>query len=427
MDVDPVELAHWKAVAAKPFDEAPRWEYLKWLKTRTDKSHQERAKFMALQMEAAFSKPWDSLALEAANFRSAYFAAWGPILPSEEREPRDARDWTPSYQVLQWREGFVERVQIWNLYQARNRLAEWLGDTPLTALDFRESFEQRSTPIIDIVRSPPFNRLRSLRVKPLGDACDELLTACDLTNLRELVIEGTRADTILPSSGDDAVRTLLKRPVAKQLRSLGLLLVGELREHALDSVDSLANLERLAVNDAIRGNQLSYLLEGLPNLRRLEIHGRNWGKTVGAWSRLPRLEELVVVNAPAQDLRETLGTNKLEGLVSLRIERVRDATAEDFAFAFRSLNRLQRLSIRRSSLGDEGLAAFLRSHAFPHLTALELQFARVTDAGLFEMPKSIHLPKLRWVRVDPIGDGVSSQCIYALNQRWEIANELAFE
>lgn len=63
-------------MAARPFDEAPRWEYLKWLKTQKDPSHQDRAKLMALQMDAALSKPWDALALELSETKVTYEASF---------------------------------------------------------------------------------------------------------------------------------------------------------------------------------------------------------------------------------------------------------------------------------------------------------------------------------------------------------------
>lgn len=427
MDVDPVELAHWKAVAAKPFDEAPRWEYLKWLKTQKDPSHQDRAKFMALQMDAALSKPWDSLALEAANFRSVYLPTWGPILPSTEREHPSDRNWMPAYVVLQWREGFPDGLQIWHPRRLGGRISEWLKSTPLTTLDFRENVEETFGAFFDLVRGDEFKRLRSLRARPGSDACDALLNECERGSLRELVIDGVWAGARLPNANANLLQTLARRPFMKQLRSLGLLMVG-VHDGALpESLEAFGTLERLSVNDAIRGEHLRALLEASTQVRRLELHGGGWGEVVACWSRVSQLEELVVVKAPARDLRALMATNKLERLVSLRIEGVRDATTDDFKFVFGSLNRLQRLSIRQSSLDDSGLGAFLESHAFPHLLALELQLTRVTDESLFQMTKSIHLPRLKWVRIHPIGDLVSSPCAYAINQRWRPGNALAFE
>ncbi|MFT3842328.1 MAG: hypothetical protein QM723_35385 [Myxococcaceae bacterium] len=426
-NVDPAELAHWKAVAAKPFDEAPRWEYLKWLQAQKDPNHQERAKFMALQMDAAFSKPWDLLALEAANFRSVYLPAWGPILPSTEREDPSKGNWTPSYVVLQWREGFPDGLQVWHPHKLGRQVSEWLKSTPLTTLDYRENVEPTFGAFFDLVRGDEFKKLRSLRVRPNLEACDALLTECERGSLHELIIDGVWASGRLPNANANLFQTLARRPFMKQLRSLGLLMIGVHDGAPPESLEVFASLERLSVNDAIRGEHLRALLEASTQVRRLELHGGGWGEVVASWSRVSQLEELVVVKAPARDLRALMATNKLERLVSLRIEGVRDATTEDFKFVFGSLNRLQRLSIRQSSLDDSGLGAFLESHAFPHLLALDLQLTRVTDESLFQMTKSIHLPRLKWVRVHPIGGLVSSQCVYALNQRWRPGNALAFE
>jgi hypothetical protein len=133
------------------------------------------------------------------------------------------------------------------------------------------------------------------------------------------------------------------------------------------------------------------------------------------------------VNATVRDVRALFATNKLERVKSLRLEGLRGGVPEDFAFIFASLNRLQRLSIRKTWLGDRGLDALITSHAFPDLLALELSETGATNESVFRLAKTIHMPRLRWARVGPFSQGLTELTVYALNKRWPVANASAFE
>ncbi|MFT3842329.1 MAG: hypothetical protein QM723_35390 [Myxococcaceae bacterium] len=476
MDVDPVELAHWKAVAAKPFDEAPRWEYLKWLKLQSDKSHEERAKLTELQLEGALSQPWDFLALEASNFRSWDQINWGPLkrLPGK---------WPWAWRA--WQRGFPYSLEVFDVKQAIEGIPVLLETTPISSLVIRveslglradaechevlkahqdqRDLVGRGTPeatavaerilsehrlgkedmparlaewakeyaddLLRLTGARWFSQIRDLAIAGDDITIGNVLQSSELQNVAQLRVRTYRVltdDGADPFHSYDAMRVVVRHPRLKSLRSLWV--DGDRRRlpEALMELPALTELAELRVDGRLPQDVWSRILWSTPNLRHLGATGGDWAIPLMNWSGRSRLQSLYLKAAHRSDLRLTFAQAQLDALRSLTIQtETLDGTTFEMLCA--ACDKLQRLSLAGTDLDTEVIEELLQSHSFRHLLALDLTKCSISDDGLFRLAKASRMPKLRWVRAGQQlveGEGAALNSLY---KRFTEAAPEAFE